>query len=81
MEQVGQAGEQVLLAPRLTAVRQDLFPERPTEVQSLQHRVAVAGVPKLKKSTYGIENNQRVDFELSVEFGECVILRTLTRPK
>ncbi len=58
MEQVGQAGEQVLLPPRLTAVCQDLLPKGSAEVQSLQHRVAVAGVPELKKITYGIEQNQ-----------------------
>lgn len=47
VEEVGQAGEQVLLAPRLPAIGQDLLPEGPAEVERLQHRVAVAGVPKL----------------------------------
>lgn len=54
MKQVRKAGEQVLLPPGLTAICQDLFPERPAEIQSLQHRVAVAGVPKLK-ITYGMQ--------------------------
>lgn len=31
-------------------VRQNLLPERSTEVQSLQHRVAVAGVSELKQN-------------------------------
>lgn len=48
MEEVSQAGEQVLLPPRLTAVRQDLLPKRSAEVQCLQHRVAVACIPELK---------------------------------
>lgn len=56
VKQVSQAGEQVLLPPRLTAIRQDLLPERSAEVQSLQHRVAVAGVSKLK-ITYGMQSN------------------------
>lgn len=55
MKQICKAGEQVLLPPRLTAIRQDLLPEGPAEVQSLQHRVAVAGVPKLK-ITYGMQH-------------------------
>ena len=30
-------------------VRQHLLPERPTEIQRLQHRVTVAGVPELEE--------------------------------
>lgn len=52
MEQVGQAGEQVLLAARLAPVREDLLPERPAEVQSLEYRVTVAGVSKLWIETH-----------------------------
>ncbi len=51
VEQVGQAGEQVLLAARLAPVREDLLPERPAEVQCLEHRVTVAGVSKLWNET------------------------------
>lgn len=51
VEQVSQAGEQVLFTPRLTPVGQDLLPKRPAEVQSLEHRVAVAGVSELKRKS------------------------------
>lgn len=36
-------------------VRQHLLPERPTEIQRLQHRVTVAGVPELEKTREGDE--------------------------
>lgn len=48
VEEVGQAGEQVLLSTGLAAICQDLLPKRPAEVESLQHRVTVTRVPKLK---------------------------------
>lgn len=48
MEEVCKAGKQVLLPPRLASVCQDLLSEWSTEIKSLQHRVAVTGVPKLE---------------------------------
>lgn len=47
VEEVSQAGEQVLLLLLLGFVRQHVLPERPAEVEGLEHRVTVAGVSKL----------------------------------
>lgn len=47
VEEVGQAGEQVLLLLLLGFVRQHVLPERPAEVEGLEHRVTVTGVSKL----------------------------------
>lgn len=47
VEEVSQAGEQVLLLLLLGFVRQHVLPERPAEVEGLEHRVTVTGVPKL----------------------------------
>lgn len=66
MEQVGQAGQQVLLASGLAAVCQDLLPERTAEVQSLQHRVTVAGVPKLEKRREGGDKTKGEEGEVEV---------------
>lgn len=48
MKQVGQAGEQVLLLLLLGFVRQHVLPERPAEVERLEHRVTVTRVPELR---------------------------------
>lgn len=49
VEEVRQTGEQGLFTSGLDLVGQDLLPERTAEVESLQHRVTVAGVPKLEE--------------------------------
>jgi len=48
VEEVGQAGEQVLLLLLLRLGRQDVLPEGPAEVERLEHRVTVARVPELR---------------------------------
>lgn len=48
VEEVSQAGEQVLLLLLLGFVRQHVLPERPAEVEGLEHRVTVTGVSKLE---------------------------------
>lgn len=50
-------------------VRQHLLPERPTEVQSLQHWVTVAGVPKL-------EENKQTETQWDTETGLILVLRS-----
>lgn len=47
VEEVSQASEQVLLLLLLGFVRQHVLPERPAEVEGLEHRVTVARVSKL----------------------------------
>lgn len=82
VEQVGQAGEQVLFAPGLTPVGQDLLPKWPAEVQGLEHRVAVAGVSELRG-----ENEMRVRRESATGRGNgkdgitSGLRLTLTSPK
>lgn len=51
VEEVGQTGEKVLLFLLLDFIRQHILPERPAEIQSLQHWVTVTCVPKLEKKT------------------------------
>ena len=56
VEEVGEAGEQRLLAPLvLRLVLQHLVAERLAEVEGLQHRVGVASVAKLKQASTHFE--------------------------
>lgn len=55
MEEVGQACEQVLLLLLLGFVCQHVLPERPAEVQSLEHGVTVTCVSKLRREVTQIQ--------------------------
>ena len=55
MEEVGQACEQVLLLLLLGLVCQHVLPERPAEVQSLEHGVTVTRVSKLRREVTQIQ--------------------------
>lgn len=49
VEEVSQTCEKVFLLLLLCFVGQHVLPERPAEVEGLQHRVTVASVSKLRK--------------------------------
>ena len=68
VEEVGQAGEQVLPLLLLGLVGQDVLPERPARIQGLQHRVAVACVPELEES--GTEPGEGVSIDHRVRRNE-----------
>lgn len=67
MEKVSQACEQVLLLLLLGFVGKHVLPERPAEVEGLQHRVAVARVSELgRDGDGGAESNQELRYRPGV---------------
>lgn len=65
MEKVSQACEQVLLLLLLGFVGKHVLPERPAEVEGLQHRVAVTCVSELGRDG-GAESNQELRYRPAV---------------
>lgn len=62
-------------------VCQHLFPEGPTEVQGLQHRVAVAGVAELEEQSRRCEMTwTRIMTEVSLQTVTGTVLETALSP-
>jgi len=68
VEEIRQAGEQRLLGPLvLGLVLQDLLAKWLAEVEGLQHRVAVAGVPKVHQPEVVLVGREQVGANLPLQ--------------